>query len=542
MKTDRRKFIESTGLGLSGMFLSGKLTETDFSPEESHDSNFLQTHMVGNPYEVKLNVKLLYYASIHSTTWEGPCRYEEMKGPDVERIEAKESFNVSVKEFKNSLGKDVNFLEPLYFEFPENARIGREDIVKLEEDKEVVDLYIIRGYQLGSHPETYFASVLADNYKKPIVPSSHYGRTTSAYLNSIGAEGYPVYVYGGLNQLISLLRARKVFQQTNMLLITDLGGVIKGPGYLRGSVKDFDDLKNKFGIGTSIIRFKELSDERDRILKNKSQMKEVENLADKLVGNAQKVHMDSKIFSENILFYYTIKSLLKKHNCNAYSIDCQEFCSTRLPEAWKITPCISFSLLNSEGYPTACEGEIGCLLAMNLLGAISKKSPYLGNLNPYRQSFYDPDKYLWIRGQDRQKVNFSFGHNVPGLKMLGYDTPDLPYEIRNFVPACEECDRPAWGASLKINFTNIEENTITIGRFNPLTTKLLITKADVIGMRGFDMERCSTEMLIHIRDPECFHLKTADFGHHFVGVYGDYIQDIIHLGNMLNIEIELHNT
>ena len=538
MKTNRREFIGKSGLGLTGIFLGDKLVKADSIKEAGHENNLPRLEGGGNPLDVKINIKLLYYAFIHSTIWEGPCRYSEMEGAEKERIQAKADFEATVKEI-NNLSQDARILEQVYFEFPENKKIERSDLIKLEADKDEVDLFIIRGYQLGSHPELYFASVLADIYKKPILPAAHFGRTTSAYLKSIGIESYADYVYGGLKNLISLLRARKAFQQTNMLLITDLGGAIKGPGYMRGSVRDFDDLRERFGIGTTIIRFKELSDERERILNSKDSMAEVDSLTEKLVRNARAIHMDKKMFSQNVLFYHTVKALMKKHNSNAYSIDSQEFCATRLPEAWKITPCLTFSLLNGEGYPTACEGEIGCLLAMSLFTAISKKSAYMGNFNPYRDSFWDPEKYLWVKGADKDKLNFSFGHNVPGLKMLGFDKPDLPYEIRNFIPA--KPGIPGWGSSLKIDFTRIEEKTVTIGRFNPLTTKLLVIKGEVIGMRGFDMERCSTEVLLHIKDPEGCHLKTAYYGHHFVLVYGDYVKELVHLADMLKIEVELHD-
>ena len=538
MKTNRREFIGKSGLGLTGIFLGDKLVKADSIKEAGHENNLPRLEGGGNPLDVKINIKLLYYAFIHSTIWEGPCRYSEMEGAEKERIQAKADFEATVKEI-NNLSQDARILEQVYFEFPENKKIERSDLIKLEADKDEVDLFIIRGYQLGSHPELYFASVLADIYKKPILPAAHFGRTTSAYLKSIGIESYADYVYGGLKNLISLLRARKAFQQTNMLLITDLGGAIKGPGYMRGSVRDFDDLRDRFGIGTTIIRFKELSDERERILNSKDSMAEVDSLTEKLVRNARAIHMDKKMFSQNVLFYHTVKALMKKHNSNAYSIDSQEFCATRLPEAWKITPCLTFSLLNGEGYPTACEGEIGCLLAMSLFTAISKKSAYMGNFNPYRDSFWDPEKYLWVKGADKEKLNFSFGHNVPGLKMLGFDKPDLPYEIRNFIPA--KPGIPGWGSSLKIDFTRIEEKTVTIGRFNPLTTKLLVIKGEVIGMRGFDMERCSTEVLLHIKDPEGCHLKTAYYGHHFVLVYGDYVKELVHLADMLKMEVELHD-
>lgn len=540
MKTRRREFIGNLGMGLSGVLIGDKLVGNKIPAVPGNNMNNLSMQeIVGNPRDVKLNVKLLYYAMIHSTLWEGPCRYSEMSlGPDREKEEARKNYEETVKAFGSGLGGDARMLEPAWFEFHENARIGRQDLIKLEEDKDEVDLYVLKGYNWGSHQELYFASLLAEFFGKPIVPAAHYGRTTSAYLNSIGMEGYPEYVYGGLNKLISLLRARKAFRQTRILLITDLGGSVSGPGFMRGSVRDFDDLKSLFGIGTVITGYKELSDERDRIMQDEKAMKDVEDLSGKMTGDARAVHMDKKMFGENILFYYTVKSLIKKHNCNAYSVECIEFCSSRLPQAWKITPCVSFSLLNGEGYPTSCEGEIGCLLAMNLFSSVSGKSAYMGNLNPFSDRTYDPKLYLWVTGAEKEKVNFSFGHNVPGLKMTGYDKPDLQYEIRNFIP--DKPKIPGWGASLKIDFTKIEERTVTLGRFNPLTTKLLVTRAEIIGMRGFTLDRCSTEVLINIDDPESFHLRTANYGHHYVMVYGDYTKELIHMGDMLRFEVELH--
>ncbi len=103
--------------------------------------------------------------------------------------------------------------------------------------------------------------------------------------------------------------------------------------------------------------------------------------------------------------------------------------------------------------------------------------------------------------------------------------PIFPSEIETSSPP-ENRANQAGGASFKIDFTKIKEKTITLGRFNPATTKLLLTKAEVVGMRGFSSERCSTETLIRVKDPDGFHLRTATFGHHYVMVYGDYTQEL----------------
>ncbi len=121
---------------------------------------------------------------------------------------------------------------------------------------------------------------------------------------------------------------------------------------------------------------------------------------------------------------------MAKYNCNAYSIDCIEFCSSKLPMAWQITPCVSFSLLSGAGYATACEGEIGCLLAMNLF------SRHCGQIRLHGESqslpagpekpFYAP--YFWVNDAVQDKADFTFAHNVPHAQDGGgSETPDLPF-------------------------------------------------------------------------------------------------------------------
>lgn len=466
---------------------------------------------------------------IHSGIWEGPCRYRGGGvGPEQEKIQNRDSFAKYVKKFKSDLSQDANMLEPVYLEFPEFVKIRRNDLRKFEADKEEVDLYVVTGTNL----QQYLASKIGDIYKKPVAN----GRDTVAYLRSKGLEGYVPGDYGGLNNLISILRARKAFQQTNMLLITDIGI----PGYpVTSSVRDFEDLKKRFGIGTTIIRYKELSDERDRIMKSGNIMAEVENFTDKLIKNAQGVHIGKQQLKGDVLFYYTIKNLMKKYNCNAMSIESFEFCATKLPDKWKVVPCLTHSLLRDEGYPSACEGDLSALLALVVFMALTKKSSYMGNMNVTRKN--NKRNWVteqWVKGADTEGDKLWIGHNVPALKMLSFDKSDLPYQLRNFINA--KPSAAGWGASFKIDFTKIKEKTVTIARFDPLATKMLITKGEIIGMRGFDNTGCTSGAIMNVQDPRGYQIKSSNYGHHFAMTYGDCTQELIHLADMLKIELELH--
>jgi hypothetical protein len=546
MKSSRRKFLGSVGIGAIGLFGSNSVlkgnTSRIISWPNLRNANLPGTHIPGigkggNPQDVKVNIKVVYYALIHTSPWQGPCRFrgsDERYGKE-EQDYNRNRFNEYVKRLRSTLSPDARMLEPVYLEFPGLINIRRQDLAKLEADTRDVDLYIVAGSNLSQ----YLSGIIGEIYKKPV-----YDRADSTtYLRSRGLEGYYGGQFdGGLNKLISLLRARKVFQQTNMLLITDLGI----PGYpVTSAVRDFEDLNNRFGIGATIIDYNELSDERDKIVRKG--MSEVEAMTDKLIGNAQRVNnIGREQLKGDVLVYHTVKSLMNKYNCNAFTIECFEWCASQQPDKWRANPCLTHSLLRDEGYPSACEGDISVLLALNVFMALSKSSAYMGNMystmkgqarswDACGKTIRETEK--WVPGVDTEGVKLAVGHDVPGLKMLGFDKSDLPYELRNFV-----CGNPTgWGAQLKIDFTKIKERTVTIGQFNSLANKMLVTKGEVIGMRGFDNEGCSTRVIIDVKDPKGYHTKYPDYGHHHAMVYGDYSQDIAHLAEMLKIKVDFHN-
>jgi len=517
------------GVGTSGTLLGTMMPRRE-SVKNTKILRLSESEERINPRNIKINVKPVYYALIHSGIWEGPCRYRGGGvGPEKERIQYRTQFDNYVKSFKSNLSQDAKMLEPVYYEFPEFVKIRRNDLKELEADKEEVDLYVVTGTNLSQ----YLATIIGDIYKKPVAA----GDDVAAYLGSKGLEGYVARDFGGLSNLISVLRARKAFQQTNMLIITDFGI----PGYpCRACVRDFEDLKNRLGIGTTIIRFKELSDERDRVMKSRNLMEEIENRTNELIRNAQGIHIGREQLTGDVIFHFTVKNLMNKYNCNAFSIECFEFCGTRLPDRWKICPCLNHSLLKDEGYPSACEGDICALLAEIVLMGLTKKSALMGNMNVTRKGVGRSwVTEQWVKGAETEGDKLWVGHNVPGLKMLGFDKSDLPYEIRNFIEA--KPTYPGWGGTLKIDFTKIKEKTVTIVGFGTLATEMLVTTGKVIGMRGFDNTGCTTGAIVEVQDARGYQRKSSRHGRHFAMTYGDCTQEIAHLANMLKIEVDFHN-
>jgi L-fucose isomerase-like protein len=218
-----------------------------------------------------------------------------------------------------------------------------------------------------------------------------------------------------------------------------------------------------------------------------------------------------------MVFYQAIINLMKKHECNAFTIECFEFCCSRLPQKWTITPCLTHTMFKDLGIPSACEGDLGGLLAMQMLMLVSKKSAHMGNM------FY------------RENGTMEINHSVPGIKMNGFDKPGLPYQLGRFVES-------GWGTKAVVDFMQNGGKDVTVARMNPAGTGLLVLKGELTGSKGWDedLRGCAVSAYIVGKDSGTAHAflqKQADYGNHLCMVYGDYSEQIKKLCQMMNIDV-----
>ena len=289
----------------------------------------------------------------------------------------------------------------------------------------------------------------------------------------------------------------------------------KGLAGLASSIYDFEKLKDKFGVECKTILFKEFFKKMDRIIEDKKEKKTAENIANKLIKNANKVHMKKEYIISSLYFYLAAKSLMENYGCNAFTSSCQELCCTKIPAEKKFTPCLAHTLLKDEGYPSACEEDISALLAMTLLMYISKKSSYMGNPT--------------VSVEENGDIMFII-HDVPGLKMHGLESKNLSYEIRNFT-------YEGWGPNIRYDFSQDKGEIVTLGRFSPSAKEILVIKGEVIKGFNFNEISCSLGLQIKISDAmKYFHLA-SNFGHHLAMVYGDYIKKIRELGDLMDFKV-----
>jgi len=451
------------------------------------------------PIDVKLRVKPVFGALIHSDAKEGPCRTGSPQdlNPDAERERSKESFDDIKENLVEVLSGDAEILDPAYIEYGESLVIPDSRLKTLEPELQQVDLFLLLSRVPG-----------IERYDKPIamVGKGVTNVDVAAYLRSKGLEGYAPLDFDELNELISLLRVRKAIKETRILVVSDEEIV---PWGVVSSVWNLEDLKNRYGIDSKRVSFKTFYDQMDRV-----DQKVAETLASQLISHADKVHMSNDAVTKSVIPYMAAKALMDKYECNAFTIPCFELCVTKVPAERKFTPCLTHAMLKNEGYPAACEGDLSALLATMLLMYHSKKSTYMGNPS--------------IGSKERNILTIQ--HDAVSLKMKGLDKPDLPYEIRHFTQG-------GWGAVLRYDFAKDKGQEVTLARFNPTATKLLLARGEIVAGVGFDGGGCG--LGLHIKVPNVAELihKQADFGHHMAIVYGDYTQRIKKLADLMKFEI-----
>jgi len=466
--------------------------------------------MMNEALNLKVRVKPVLPLLVHSGVYEGPCRVGDEKSlnPEFERSRAEEELKKFYKTLKSKLTKEGELLDPTIIEWGEDWVIPEGELEKLDSASNEVDLFLIARSGLTQYPSIE----IARRYRKPVAMLGQVASVDiSAYLRARGMEGYAFIDFDELNRFISLLRVRKSLHQTRILIVSD-GSIL--PVGVVSSVWNMEDVKSRFGIDYKCIPSNEVFEEMDKVLESESEQKKAEEITDRLIKKANRIHMEKKHILQSVNFYLAVKNLMGRYGCNSFVIPCFELCVKRIPAERKVTFCLAHSLLKDEGFPSACEGDINALLAMMLLMYLSRKSAFMGN------------SYML----DEKENIIAVHHDVPGLKMKGLEKPDLPYEIRNFTVG-------GWGATIRYDFSRDKGETVTLARFNPTATKMLVTKGEIVGCSGFDMVGCSLRAEIRVPDAvRLFHME-MNFGHHLAMVYGDYTEDLRDLGKIVGFEV-----
>lgn len=458
--------------------------------------------------DTQVCVKPVFVNLVHAAAYEGPCRigrHEDLT-PEADRQRGDAGFERFAREVREHMPPATRVLKPVMLSWSDSFVLPEAELDKLEPDIHEADLVLMAGGLLQ-----YPAVRVAEVFGRPV---GQMGWVTSvditANLRARGMEGYAFMDWEHLQEYLRLLQVRKTFRQTKVLVGTE-GDTLPSVGVLSG-ITDMQGLRDRHGVRHTMVSIARFLDEFDNLPSDAQE--EVATVTDRLIGNAQACHMSREDVEPSVRFFVATQRLLQKHEANAFVIPCFEICATQVMEQRHVMFCLTHTLLKSMGIPSACEADLNAALSIGLLTYLSRKSVHMGN----------------TAALDKTDNTVRVCHDVPGLRMHGFDQPEVPYELRSFTVG-------GWGVTVRYDFARDAGTPVTLARLDPTATRLLVAEGELVGGAGFDQIGCSLCAHVRLQDIRDFYHKQMDFGHHMAVVYGQYAADLHRLGSMMGLEV-----
>ena len=444
----------------------------------------------------KLIVRPIVGCLTHSHFWEGPCRagYKEDMTVEAESAAADQAFEAAKKVLEGAT-EEIHFLEAVDARYDEKFIVGKDVFAKIEEDMDQVDFFLCMNWRIPK----------LERYKKPIVilQNGNEGIDFAAYCRNIGVEAYVAMDIRDLNEIAHLLWVRKAVSETRALVLTAGGQPTFG---IQSLIRDPEVLRQRYGFEVIKLPFREIFKYMDQITDE-----EAKPIADRIINGSKDTKVNTDWFINDVKYYLAAKKMMDIYDCNAFSTACHELCTSEIPQERKFTPCMCHSLMKDEGIPSGCEEDLNALLAMTILQYAARRPAFMGNPN------HETDELLRIH------------HAVPALCMNGYGTKPLEYKLWAFTGQ-------GFGGKLQVDFTENEQDHVTLARFNPAGDTVCVKVGQVLRSE-YDEVYCSPYYYIQMDDARRYMHHLAGFGHHQVLVFGDYMQELKDLAEVMNFKV-----
>ena len=148
-------------------------------------------------------------------------------------------------------------------------------------------------------------------------------------------------------------------------------GVIGKPsGWLISSAVDYSAMKTAWGVDMIDLPLSEVVSNYEQISAS-----EVESLADDFIGHAIAVKEPSRDETIKAMrLYRAVKKMVETYRLDAFTLNCFD-----LIPVTKTTGCVALALLNQEGVPAGCEGDMQTLLTMLAVQAATGEECFMAN-------------------------------------------------------------------------------------------------------------------------------------------------------------------
>lgn len=506
--------------------------------------------------DIKLVIQPVQCELIHEYVFEGPCRFgsgDELT-TDFDRMNAAEGF----KQFQEKIGEyitcdDFEILTPIECEITEAFEITSQMIELVTATSDKIDCYLFNSVGRAYPIITATAAIT----KKPIIlcPKCCGNTQMPAHLRSRGFECESPLRWEELRDIFNAYRVKKVLKCSKALLLTR-GFTNGAPVSCPDGFLNLDVVTEKFGTQFAFLNIHEFIDQsipRDctqnttkpgvRCLNlTAADMDEISAYADSLIANAIECTMSKEDIVHTLRFYKTAKKQLEHYECNCFTCPCPEMCATRRLNEQKYTPCLTHSIFNGEGIPSACEYDVPGLLSQIILSTYAHAGSYLGNTTvvPLENDNITPvlktnpenglaEKVKEFDDATRKHLVFMF-HASMNIRLKGYDAPAMEYSIHPYTGS-------KWGATFRYDFAQDIGQVVTMARISPDASKIFVAKGEIVGSIGHDLDGCTQGVMFKVADNEDFYKKQCDFGNHIPIVYGDYVESIVKLAELLGLGV-----
>ncbi|MCU6761183.1 L-fucose isomerase and related proteins [uncultured Roseburia sp.] len=509
--------------------------------------------------QMKLNVRPVYLALVHNYFFEGPCRMAptEQLTPEFESMAQAQMSKYFIEDVNAHLENDplIHIMDPIYVVRDDEMTYSEEMFETITKDNENVDLYLFALQMVRGD----IVVEVAERTNKPVMIQPQtccmYARTIS-HVRAHGKEGYTNFYWEDAVKQMHALRLRKVMAHTNILQVVRMGEVA-GSDITSNAFYNQHEVTRILGTRFRAVNIHEILDQfrpgdpmanhttpgRMGLNPTEEDQKEIEKITDELIEGANEVGLQRDKILISVRMWYIVQKFLKKYDCNAFVAPCPQFCATRRANEEQVTFCLTHSLNNEIGIPSACEADAIAALSMQLLTNASGCSTYMGETNPMvydhgiARAPYSPltqedlPNDDWKEGniESEQNLMFTF-HSVSNRKLRGLDGPDSSYGIQPFAYS-------GWGATMRNDFKEDKGQVITMCRLSPDCSKLFVAKGTIMGGAYKSCPNCTHTVIFQVKDNRDFYEKQIDFGQHIPLTYGDCADELKLFAKSVGLEV-----
>ena len=400
---------------------------------------------------------------------------------------------VPIYSFLHKKNQDV-IKEDLLFIDEINNFLMDEDLVIVENAKEPLFDVVMIG---SGGTENLFLKRLKDLKEPIVILSTSRNNSLPACLEIktyLENHNKLCFLLSGMeNHIANMLKhIATIINAYNSLLENNLGVIGGASSWLIASPIEPKSVHVNFKLNVKKISMKELEttiDETEQEMIDISEVPHANELMNKF-DNKETLH-------EAIVFYLSLKKLVKKYNLKGLTIKCFD-----LLKKYKNTACLALALLNEEGITAGCEGDMASLITMHIIYALTGRSSFMANPSKFN---YEDNTLL-------------LAHCTVPLNMVSSYSLTTHYES-------------GLGIGVK---GEMPEGRITICKIAPdysldNTVCMPASIKESVNIPGY----CRTQIVVSLGEEGMLDLLKASFGNHLIVCYGDAYQDLLPLLSLL---------